>query len=278
MLGDLPMSNNLPMWRSLLFVPVTQRRFIDGAARRGADAIILDLEDSVAASEKERAREAGAGGGRDRRARRRRCRRPHQPAAAPGGARHRGGGRARRAWRWRCPKTESPEHVRLLAEIVDEVEAERGMAPGTTRLIAMVETAAAFFRIAEIAARPSAAVRPHARRRGFRHLGRHPARCRGAVDAEADGGVRRPRRRDHAVGLYRLDRRIPRPRRLPADDPPLAPVRLCRRLGDPSEPSADPERGIPRRVSPKSITRAACSPPMIRRWPRGWVRSPSTAR
>jgi citrate lyase subunit beta/citryl-CoA lyase len=35
--------------------------------------------------------------------------------------------------------------------VVDEVEAERGMAPGTTRLIAMVETAAAFFHIAEIA-------------------------------------------------------------------------------------------------------------------------------
>jgi citrate lyase subunit beta/citryl-CoA lyase len=49
------------------------------------------------------------------------------------------------------PKTDSPEHVRLIAEIVDEVEAERGMPPGTTRLIAMVETAAALFRIAEIA-------------------------------------------------------------------------------------------------------------------------------
>ena len=48
--------SSLPVWRSLLFVPVTARRFVDGAARRGADAIILDLEDSVAASEKERAR------------------------------------------------------------------------------------------------------------------------------------------------------------------------------------------------------------------------------
>src|SRR2546430_4587443 len=48
--------NVLPVWRSLLFVPVTQRRFVDGAAKRGADGIILDLEDSVAASEKERAR------------------------------------------------------------------------------------------------------------------------------------------------------------------------------------------------------------------------------
>jgi citrate lyase subunit beta / citryl-CoA lyase len=46
----------LPVWRSLLFVPVTAKRFVDGAARRGADATILDLEDSVAASEKERAR------------------------------------------------------------------------------------------------------------------------------------------------------------------------------------------------------------------------------
>ena len=49
-------ASTLPAWRSLLFVPVTAKRFVDGAARRGADAIILDLEDSVAASEKERAR------------------------------------------------------------------------------------------------------------------------------------------------------------------------------------------------------------------------------
>jgi citrate lyase subunit beta/citryl-CoA lyase len=28
------------------------------------------------------------------------------------------------------PKVDSPEHVRLLAQIIDEVEAERGMTPG----------------------------------------------------------------------------------------------------------------------------------------------------
>jgi len=49
------------------------------------------------------------------------------------------------------PKTDSAEHVRMVAEVVEEVEAERGMAPGATRLIAMVETAAAFFHMAEIA-------------------------------------------------------------------------------------------------------------------------------
>jgi citrate lyase subunit beta / citryl-CoA lyase len=47
------------------------------------------------------------------------------------------------------PKVDRAVHVRLIAEIVDEVE--RGVAQGRTRLIAMVETAAAFFRIADIA-------------------------------------------------------------------------------------------------------------------------------
>ena len=124
------------------------------------------------------------------------------------------------------PKTDSAEHVRLVAEIVDELEAERGMAPGTTRLIAMVETAAAFFRIAEIARAHPRLCRAQSRGRGFRVVGRHPARGRGAVHAEADGGVRRPRRRHHAVGLYRHGRRVPRPRRRFAQT-----IRRSRRFG-----------------------------------------------
>ena len=144
------MSHKLPVWRSLLFVPVTVRRFVDGAARRGADAIILDLEDSVAASEKARARslvpeaaEIVSRGGADVVVR---INRPLRMAvrdieAAVGP----------RVLALALPKTENAAHVRLLAEIVDEVEIERGMTLGTTRLIAMVETAAAFFHIAEIA-------------------------------------------------------------------------------------------------------------------------------
>ncbi|MBO0737270.1 MAG: CoA ester lyase [Alphaproteobacteria bacterium] len=140
----------LPVWRSLLFVPATAERFVDGAARRGADAIILDLEDSVALSQKERARrlvpeaaQAVSRGGADVVVRINRplrlAVRDIEAAVGP------------RVSALALPKTDSPEHVRLIAEIVDEVEAERGMPPGTTRLIAMVETAAAFFRIAEIA-------------------------------------------------------------------------------------------------------------------------------
>src|SRR3984893_5819535 len=143
-------AGSLPVLRSLLFVPVTTRRFVDSAARRGADAIILDLEDSVAASEKDRARtlvpEAAAivaRGGADVVVRINRplrlAVRDIEAAVGP------------RVLALALPKVDSPEHVQLLAEIVEDVEAGRGMAGCRPRFIAMVETAAAFFRIAEIA-------------------------------------------------------------------------------------------------------------------------------
>ena len=144
------MSQILPVWRSLLFVPVTQRRFVDGAAKRGADAIILDLEDSIAASEKERARtlvpeaaEIVSRGGADVVVRLNRPMRMTvrdlEAIIGPG------------VHAVALPKAESAQHVELVAEIMDELEAERGIPLGTTKMLAMVETASAFFRIAEIA-------------------------------------------------------------------------------------------------------------------------------
>lgn len=47
-----------PVWRSLLFVPATSAKFVASAPKRGADAIILDLEDSVAPERKDEARAA----------------------------------------------------------------------------------------------------------------------------------------------------------------------------------------------------------------------------
>ena len=44
------------MIRSLLYVPASSERFVAKAAERGADAIVLDLEDAVAPSEKVAAR------------------------------------------------------------------------------------------------------------------------------------------------------------------------------------------------------------------------------
>src|ERR1700743_2414299 len=126
------MKPNLPVWRSMLFVPVTAERFVNGAAKRGADAIILDLEDAVAASQKEQARtlvqEAAAlvsRAGADVVVRinrpMRMTVRDLEAVISP------------RVTAIALPKAESPEHVQLVAEIIDELEAERGMAVGTTK-------------------------------------------------------------------------------------------------------------------------------------------------
>ncbi len=44
------------MWRSLLFVPILEDRLVRGASRRGADALVLDLEAAVPPDRKDEAR------------------------------------------------------------------------------------------------------------------------------------------------------------------------------------------------------------------------------
>jgi citrate lyase subunit beta/citryl-CoA lyase len=144
------MARELPVWRSLLFVPVNVPKFVASAADRGADGIILDLEDSIAPAQKAAARAMLADGvaqagrrGADVLVRVNRPWRLLVPdleaAVIPGVA------------ALKLPKIESAEHVQAIAEIVDELEIERGIAPGTVRLIPMVETASGFFRTEAIA-------------------------------------------------------------------------------------------------------------------------------
>ncbi len=144
------MRPDLPAWRSLLFVPVVREKFVAAAHTRGADAIILDLEDSVPEAEKDRARtlvhaaaKEVSKGGADVLVR---INRPwHQAfrdieaAVGPG------------VMALMCPKVESPEHLCVIAELLDAFEAARGLPVGHTRLVALVETADAYFRMREIA-------------------------------------------------------------------------------------------------------------------------------
>ena len=50
------MKPGLPVWRSLLYVPVNVEKYVAKAHTRGADCVQLDLEDSVPAAEKDSAR------------------------------------------------------------------------------------------------------------------------------------------------------------------------------------------------------------------------------
>jgi citrate lyase subunit beta/citryl-CoA lyase len=143
------MTRELPVWRSLLYVPVNVEKFVDKAHARGADVIQLDLEDSVPPAQKEHARtlvEKAAAkvrrGGADV------VVRINQPLALavrdlehsilPGVD-----GIA-------CTKIDSASHVKLLDELVTGLEEKRGMTVGHTKFITMIETADAFTRIDEI--------------------------------------------------------------------------------------------------------------------------------
>ena len=144
------MKPDLPVWRSLMYVPANVEKYVAKAHTRGADCLQLDLEDSVPLAEKDAARKL-------------------VPAAAR--RVRRGGGDV--VVRVNSPyettvkdleasiceevdgiaitKVQSAEHVKRIDDLTSELEAKRGLRPGHTRLIAMIETPAAFFQMPAIA-------------------------------------------------------------------------------------------------------------------------------
>jgi citrate lyase subunit beta/citryl-CoA lyase len=145
------MKPDLPVWRSLLYVPVNVEKYVEKAHTRGADCVQLDLEDSVPAAEKDRARKlVAAAAARVRRGGADVVVRTNSPfevtlkdldysvcAEVDGIA---------------ITKAQSADHVRRVDEALSALESKRGLQAGHTRLIAMIETPAAFFRMPAIAA------------------------------------------------------------------------------------------------------------------------------
>jgi citrate lyase subunit beta/citryl-CoA lyase len=143
------MERELPVWRSLMYVPANVEKYVDKAHTRGADVIQLDLEDSVPAAEKAHARtlvESAAArvrrGGADVVVR---INRPLSLAVRD--LEHSIGPHVDGI---ACTKIDSASHVKLLDELVSELEAKRGLPNGHTRFITMIETADAFARLDEI--------------------------------------------------------------------------------------------------------------------------------
>ncbi|MBS0526094.1 MAG: CoA ester lyase [Proteobacteria bacterium] len=148
-----PLPGPLPSWRSLMFVPVTSERFLAKAHERGADAIILDLEDSILPVHKAEARAAIAAAvprvsqrGADVVVR---INRPLELAVPDIAAAVMPGVAA-----LMLPKVMGPEHVRLLAELVTAREEALGMEVGHTRFLALIESPAALPHLYAIAAEP----------------------------------------------------------------------------------------------------------------------------
>lgn len=145
------MKPNLPVWRSLLYVPANVERFVEKAHSRGADCIQLDLEDSVPPSEKAAARRmVPEAAKRVRRAGADVVVRINSPMAitvqdldASIGADVDG---------IAVTKVESADHLKRIDEHISRLESTRGMRDGQTRLIAMIESPGAFLQMPAIAA------------------------------------------------------------------------------------------------------------------------------
>ena len=138
------------VWRSMLYVPATNEKFIKSAHEKGADAIKIDLEDSVPMAAKARARtlvrsaaKTVAKGGADVLVRINR-----QLIMAV---------KDLEASVWPeiqglvLPKVESCEHIGFLEEIISELENEREMPKGYIKLIALIETPRGYFNLRRIA-------------------------------------------------------------------------------------------------------------------------------
>jgi len=136
--------------RSSLILPVNVPRFVEKAGVRGADAVVLDLEDSVPPAEKATARGlirdalalAGRGGAEVV------VRVNNDPALLwddVDAAVHPGlDGLA-------LPKAESPEQIHALVSRVEDLERRRGIARGHVRLSLAIETPRGLLRAEAIA-------------------------------------------------------------------------------------------------------------------------------
>jgi citrate lyase subunit beta/citryl-CoA lyase len=137
------------MYRSMLYVPASSERFVAKAATRGADAVILDLEDGVSPDEKLPARAKLADSvvkvGEQGAAVLVRINRPLTLAVGDIEAAVRG-----KADGILIPKAEGPDHIRLLVEVAEETERSIGRT-NPLSIIAVIETPASVLKAHEIA-------------------------------------------------------------------------------------------------------------------------------
>ncbi len=139
------------IWRSLLFVPANQRRMLDKLDSLPADGFIFDLEDTVPSAEKENARAT---------AREYIAKLPADKSwvrvnSLPSGFLHEDLAEfvgAPGLAGFVCPKQDSPGDVAAVDRMLTSVEAGKGLQPGTTPIIVMIESASAVLSSREILA------------------------------------------------------------------------------------------------------------------------------
>jgi len=137
--------------RSLLFVPATREEMLEKALERRADALIIDLEASVAPSEKERAREAARSAlerlANDHTPLWVRVNTSHELLAKPDIRAVVSSGLTGIM----VPRATSANHIRYIEALLRDAERANGVEEGKTAIIALIESAAGLMACNEIA-------------------------------------------------------------------------------------------------------------------------------
>lgn len=137
-------------WRSILFVPVDNPKFIQKAKLVDADAIQLDLEDGIAPANKAAARACVAEAARALRdAGKSVSVRINHPLDLA--VRDIEMAVSQQVAVLALPKIAGAAHVQLIEELVERCELKAGMEVGSTRFIVAVETLSAYYDLRNIA-------------------------------------------------------------------------------------------------------------------------------
>jgi len=137
------------IWRSLLFVPANQKRMLDKITSLPADGIIFDLEDTVPPEEKANARAMT---------------REYMAKVPPGRSWIRINGMTTGFYHedlaefvgapglagFICPKQDSPGDVAAIDRMITSIEIRKGLAPHSTPIIVMIESASGVLSSREI--------------------------------------------------------------------------------------------------------------------------------
>jgi citrate lyase subunit beta/citryl-CoA lyase len=150
--GRTPDGQDLPLVRSALFVPAHREDYLAKADARGADAVILDLEDSVAEAVRDRALDAASRWIASRPD-------PHSPVVVVR-INPLSKGRMQpeimglvspNLTAVQIPKVDSPHDIRVVSDFLGYAEGVRGLAYGQTRIWPLIESAAAVQRAGRLA-------------------------------------------------------------------------------------------------------------------------------
>jgi citrate lyase subunit beta/citryl-CoA lyase len=133
------MKANYPVWRSMLFVPAHVDRFVESAHKRGADAYILDLEDSVPLAQKVLARSKlqSAGATVSQSGAAVVVRINNDTTLLADDVSSAIGPQVRALM---VPKVSSAEFIQELSDTIAKVEKDRGLTIGHTLVIAQIES------------------------------------------------------------------------------------------------------------------------------------------